>query len=63
LTRLFAGSFFADFSAYGFRLMKSLDAADSMTAMITNALRSPKLLRCNRVNERQAALENHSGTV
>jgi hypothetical protein len=37
LTRLFAGSFFADFSAYGFRLMKSLGAADSMAAMIANA--------------------------
>jgi hypothetical protein len=32
LTRLFAGSFFASFLAYGFRLMKSVGAANSIGA-------------------------------
>jgi hypothetical protein len=35
LTRLFAGSFFASFLAYGFRLMKSFGAANSMARMIS----------------------------
>jgi hypothetical protein len=35
LTRLFAGSFFAGFSGFGFRLMKSLGAENSMARTIS----------------------------
>jgi hypothetical protein len=35
LTRLFAGSFFASYLAYGFRLMKSVCVANSMARIIS----------------------------